>query len=452
MKEAKVIPIPKSKDTTQPQNLRPISLLPVLSKPLERHIHKHMYSHLEGHNLLHKYQSGFRPKHSCQTALTRLVDSWLTSINNKQLVGSVFLDFKKAFDLVNHKILIEKLAYYFPKSSITDLMYSYLTDRTQHVYLNGNKSQTKLITNGVPQGSVLGPLCFLIYINDLPLHLNKNTQNDLFADDASLHTAHTQIDTIQTTLQDSINKTSEWCDKNSMVLHPDKTKCMIITTRQKHQLTHPNLNLRLGPSLIEQVENHKMLGLTIDSHLTWNYHIEALIKRISKNIFFLTKLKKYTTTKNLKLFFDAHIMTHINYASTIHDGCSQDTFININAIHRKAVKHLINDPEQQTDDKLKTLGILPLKEQYKYNKIILMHKIYHENTPPYLDNLVRKAPGRYNSKNIILPLPRIDLYKNSLSFSGAALWNTLPNDLKNISSFNSFKKKLLTHLRNEPNT
>ena len=207
----------------------------------------------------------------------------------------------------------------------------------------------------------MGPLFFLIYINDLPLHLNKDTQNDLFADDSALHTADAKLDTIQNTLQDSINKASEWCNKNSMIIHPVKTKCMIVTTRQKQQLTHPELELKLGTALIEQVESHKMLGVTINSHLTWNIHIESLIKRISKNIFLLTKLKKYTTTKNLKLFFDAHIMPHINYASIVHDGCSQDTFININATHRKAVRHLINNPELETDEKLKKLKILPLK-------------------------------------------------------------------------------------------
>ena len=446
LKEAKVIPLPKSKETKEPQNFRPISLLPVLSKPFEKHIHKHMYSHLQQFDLIQSHQSGFRPKHSCQTALTRLVDSWLTSINNKQLIGSVFLDFKKAFDLVNHEILLQKLSYYFPKSPIIYLMNSYLTDRYQFVYLNGKQSNTKLVQNGVPQGSVLGPLFFLMYINDLPLHLNDNIENDLFADDASLHTSHTQIDIIQNNLQDSLDKASEWCSKNSMIIHPEKTKSMVITTRQKRQLDHPTLNLKLGETDIEQVDDHKILGLTIDSNLTWNIHIESLIKRISRNIFLLTKLKKYTTTKNLKLFFDAQIMSYINYASTIHDGCSQDTFINVNAIHRKAVRHLINNPEQQTDEKLKTLNILPLAKQYEYNKIVLVHKIYHEMTPSYLNNLIRKAPNRYHSKSLILPLPRIDLFKNSLSFSGAALWNALPNELKAISSLKSFKTKLLKHL------
>ena len=143
MKEAKVIPLPKTKDTSHPKNLRPISLLPILSKPLERHIHKHMYQHLDENNLLHKYQSGFRPKHSCQTALVKLIDNWHNAINSAELVGTVYLDFKKAFDLVNHKTLLNKLKLYFPKSEVTSFIESYLMNRSQFVSLNRKISEKK---------------------------------------------------------------------------------------------------------------------------------------------------------------------------------------------------------------------------------------------------------------------------------------------------------------------
>ena len=407
-----------------------------------------MYTHLQEHNLIHKYQSGFRPKHSCQTALTQLIETWLKSINNNEITGTVFLDFKKAFDLVNHNILLKKLDLYFPNSPINTLLKSYLTDRYQYVYLNGNKSNTNNITTGVPQGSVLGPLFFLLYINDLPIHLNSDTQNNLFADDASLHTSNEDIEIIQNILQDSLDKTTSWCNKNSMVLHPDKTKCMIITTRQKQQRTHPKLILKLDTSLIEEVKSHKMLGLIIDSHLTWNTHIESTIKHVSKNIFLLKQLKKYTSTKNLKLYFDAHIMSHLNYASNIYDGCSQDTFKKLNSIHRRAVKHLIDPITQATDEKIRLLKILPLKKQFEYNKTLLIHKIYNEKTPSYLNKLIQKPPNRYNSKNLIMPKPRIDLFKTSLSFSGTYIWNGLPQDLKVVSSEKSFKNKLLNILLN----
>ena len=446
LKQAKVIPLPKTKDVSQPQNLRPISLLPILSKPLERYIHTHLYAHLEKFELLHPYQSGFRPQHSCHSALTNLIDTWLKAIDEKQFIGTVFLDFKKAFDLVNHHILLKKLEQYFPNSTICQLIESYLSRRSQFVFLNSKSSESKRVNSGVPQGSVLGPLLFIIYINDLPLHLNKDTHNTLFADDASIYAMNTDINTVETCLQDSLSKAKLWCDQNSMIIHPEKTKCMIIATRQREQRTRPKLKLKLENKNIEQVKNHKMLGVTIDSELNWNQHIENIFKRISKNIFLLTKLKKYAKIENLKLFFNAHILSHINYASTLYDGCSKDMLKQLNSIYRRAVKHLIFQPGLPTDDKLQKLKLLPLEKHLQYNKLILMQKIVNGKTPSYLTKLIKKSTIRLDSKNLITPPSRIDLYQTSLAFSGSQQWNKLPMELKKLTSLYSFKKRVHEHL------
>lgn len=233
-----------------------------------------------------------------------------------------------------------------------------------------------------------------------------------------------------------------------MVIHPDKTKFMVITTRQKHQLTTLTLKLEINHKIIEQVKQHKMLGVLIDSELNWNYHIEMLVKKISSNIYLISKLKKYATTANLILFFNAHIMSHLNYSSTLFDRCSKDNLKQLNSIHRRAVKHLIMQPGQSTDEKLKILNILPLEKQYEYNKLILMHKIYNGKTPTYLEDLIQKSTERYSSMNLITPLPRIDLCKTSLTFSGSQLWNKLPLELKKITSIHGFRKKLFIHLLN----
>lgn len=448
LKEAKVIPLPKSQDTSHPKNLRPISLLPILSKPLEGHIHKHMYQHLNTNNLIHKNQSGFRPKHSCQTALVRLIDSWLSSINKKQTVGAVYLDFKKAFDLVHHKTLLKKLEIYFPNSQVTNLIESYLTNRSQYVLLNGKNSHKKIIQSGVPQGSVLGPLFFIVYINDLPLHLNKQTENTLFADDSALYTTNKDITTIDNTLQDSLNKTHTWCNKNSMVIHPEKTKSMIIAPRQKLQIHKPKLNLTLDTSNIEEVTEHKMLGVTIDTGLTWNKQIENLIKKLAKNTYLLSKLKNYVKNKHLLMFFNAHIISHINYASTIWDGCSQDIFKKLNSVYKRAVKQLKHKKTNSTDETFKQLDILPLKKHLDFNKTILTHKIYYNQTPTYLTELLDKPQDRYNTLRLRPPLPRIDLCTNSLAYSGSVLWNNLPLSLKITSNTKAFKRKLRSYIRN----
>ena len=166
-----MVPLPKSTDKTNPTNYRPISLLSVLSKLLEKHVHIYLNDYLEKRQLLHPFQSGFRRKYSCNTALARLTNSWLTAMNKSEVSGVVFLDLKTAFDLVDHDILLNKLAIYLKNSSSLPFFQSYLHNRTQCVLLHGSYSPKESVKYGVPQGSVLGPNPFSRFINDLPLHV-----------------------------------------------------------------------------------------------------------------------------------------------------------------------------------------------------------------------------------------------------------------------------------------
>ena len=303
-KIAKVIPIPKSKDINTIDNYRPISILSILSKPIERHVHNHLMRYMEERNLFHIYQSGFRPKHSCTTALIRLCNTWLNALNEHNTVGTVFLDLRRAFDLVDHGILVEKLHCYLRNPSTTSFFMSYLANRKQAVYHNGSVSNIGTLTCGVPQGSILGPLLFCIFINDLPLHLNHiDVSLDLFADDSSLHCMSKEVSTIQNILQKSVNVVNNWCSVNKMALHPLKSKCMLITTRQKYQLQPLPLNLYLDSNKIEQVQEHKVLGVIIDAHLSWSSHVNYICKRLSQNVFLLSKLRFYVDITALKTFF-----------------------------------------------------------------------------------------------------------------------------------------------------
>ena len=198
------------------RDFRPISLLSVLSKPLERHVHHHLSTFMEKHNLFHTLQSGFRSKHSCHTALSAMCNMWLSAVDRSKIVEAVFLDFRKAFDLVAHTILQQKLRVYLNNSSVVPFFQSYLSDRSQ-------LSAMGTIQSGVPQGSILGPLLFCIFINDLPLHIqDKKVRNSLFADDSSLGTSGKTVKEIEVTLQKSLNDVSGWCKNNLMCLHPEK--------------------------------------------------------------------------------------------------------------------------------------------------------------------------------------------------------------------------------------
>uniref|UniRef100_UPI003AF8C29E reverse transcriptase domain-containing protein n=1 Tax=Thiolapillus sp. TaxID=2017437 RepID=UPI003AF8C29E len=172
--------------------------------------------------------------------------------------------------LVDHSILLKKLSLYVKDSSSLAFFHSYLTNRSQYVFLNNESSSKGLVRYGVPQGSVLGPLLFCIFINDLPLHIsNDKVSNDLFADDSSLHTRGKNIQLVETSLQGSLNEVADWCGSNSMIIHPAKTKSMVIATRQKHQLSPLQLKLTLEKTDIEQVHEHRVLGVTIDAEMKW---------------------------------------------------------------------------------------------------------------------------------------------------------------------------------------
>ena len=222
-KEAKVSPLHKNGPIEEINNYRPISILPVLSKALEKHVSDSLTLYLNENNLLHKTQSGFRPHHSCETALNFMTDSWLNAIDDGKMIGVVLVDFKKAFDLVDHDILMSKLEFYGIKDKTLSWFKSYLSQRQQQVSIDNTKSRFRPITCGVPQGSILGPLLFLLFINDLPLY-TSNVSTDMYADDTTLYDVQTSQDTIEKNLQIALNELHKWCKNNGMVLNSTKTK------------------------------------------------------------------------------------------------------------------------------------------------------------------------------------------------------------------------------------
>ena len=289
-KMAKVIPLYKSGDSTNPSNYRPISIVSVLSKPLQKHINKHLLMHLDKYNILHSNQSGFRKKHSCETALASLVEQWLTNINNDEFNGVIFIDLKKkAFDVIDHSLLLRKQALYEMSDSAMELFRSYLNNRQQCINVGTRKSSLSTLMYGIPQGSVLGPILFSLYINDRPLYITALCK--LFADDTPSHNHHADLNILHTSLQNCNNKLIDWTEMNHMVLHPDKTKFMLITTRQKRQhIVSYLLPLTAEDNIIKEVQNNRVLGVTIDNNLAWTPHVNTQCKKLSTKVFQLSKI------------------------------------------------------------------------------------------------------------------------------------------------------------------
>ena len=397
-KQAKVIPLFKSGDTSNPSNYRPISILSILSKPLEKHINKHTLLHLNNYNLIHPNQSGFREKYSCHTALIQMIDNWLMNINNKEITGVVFADLAKTFDVINHSLLLKKLALYRFSSSTLQLISSFLSNRKQQVCVNGSNSDFLPVKYGVPQGSVLGPLLFSLYINDLPLFIE--TLCELFADDNSIHSSNSCLNILSSNLQESINKLVEWTELNHMSLNPQKTKCMCVTTRQKRQNNISALPpLYIANEKIQEVSSHKVLGITIDNNLSWSEYILTLCKKVSQKIFQLSKIKFFLNRHARKQFFHAHIQSLVDYASTLWDCASANILKSLESIYRRALKLVLLKSNTLTPSDYVSIDILPFKQKVLFNKAVIMQRVMTGNAPPLISNLFQVNSIRQSKRS-----------------------------------------------------
>ena len=311
-KQAKVNPLFKGGAHADINNYRLISILPTLSKLIEKFMQNHLmtYMYRNTFDVLHQFQSGFRSGHSTETALTLMTEPWLKAINEGKIVGTIMVNFRNAFDLVDHDLLLHKLSLYKCGTSFLRLMTSYLKSRTQVVSVNGTKSNVGEISSGVPQGSILGPLLFLIFINDLPLVLSKNgLAIDLYADDTTIYDIQSDLETLKSSnVQESLLILQRWCGENGMLLNTEKTKVMLITTRQKRiTLDVSLLSLSYNKIDLQLTAGDKILGVYIDENFQWDNHSKYICKKVSSYIWLLSKIKSYLTLEHRLIFYNAYI-------------------------------------------------------------------------------------------------------------------------------------------------
>ena len=251
---------------------RPISVLCILSKLIERHVHDALYEYLTRQKLLFTAQSGFRAAHSCETALLRMRDIWSTAMDKGELNSVILLDLRKAFDLINHGLLLQKLKIYKCNNNSMKWFESYITGRIQVTSFRGSTSNSANITVGIPQGSILGPLFFILYMNDLPLHVTTNI--DMYADDSTVHKSWKTIQDIEQNLNSDMKAISDWCSENKMVINTTKTKSMLITTKQRRSHLIETLTIKVNDQVLEQTDHEKLLGVVVDENLDWKHHIK----------------------------------------------------------------------------------------------------------------------------------------------------------------------------------
>ena len=451
-KLARVTPIHKKGPRNILGNYRPISILPTLSKILERHVHNSFTGYMEYNNLFLDNQSGFRAGHSCETALTTLVNDWSREIDKGSMVGAVLLDLSKAFDLVSHSVLLSKLKLYGCTDNAVSFFNSYLSSRKQFVRYENHDSNVTNVEVGVPQGSILGPLLFITYVNDLSLCLNSSLSAS-FADDTSIYATGKNIPEISTKLNKDLTYVSSWCSQNGLCINTNKSKSMLITSAQKRShLSTQSLAVSVNNITLDCVANEKLLGVMLNHNLDWSDHIRYTESKVKTKLYLLSRVKRFLTIHSRKIFYCSFIQPHLYYCCNVWGTTSTANLEILERIQRRAIRLILDtDSTVPTKDLYLRLNWLPLGLKVKLNRLILVFKALRQLAPNNINELFKVYhPSRYlrSASQHLLEIPRAktEFFRRSFQVKGANDFNSLPFNLKQLSTVHAFKKECHNYL------
>ena len=444
MKIAKVIPVFKKDDPALVKNYRPISLLPVLSKILEKLAYNRLYKFLLDNNLLNPNQFGFRKGYSTEYAIIQSCDEIIKTLSNKEHIVGIFLDLSKAFDTIDHQILIHKLSKMGVRGIILSWFKNYLSNRKQFVEFQSKISSYSNITCGVPQGSILGPLLFLIYINDI-INSSHLLNFILFADDTNIFYSHKCMNTLITTLNIELAKVSLWFKCNKLSLNVDKT-CFMHFTNTQYRTIH-NINIFIDNVPIIEKRSTKFLGVTLDSNLNWNDHVQKINTSISKSVGILWKLKPLLTKKILLMLYNSLVLPHINYCNVVWGNCNKSKIDSLFLLQKKAIRICTHSAYlAHTSSLFKQSKTLKVPDLHTYQSAIFMFKHINKLLPFFHDTFtpnseIHTYPTRHRN-DLHLNNPKLLLAHRSIRHHGPDIWNSLPEEIKSRTSLFSFKATL----------
>ena len=464
LKASRIVPIFKAGDKTMCDNYRPISLVSSISKILEKIVANKLIEHLTSNNLIFEHQYGFLKGKSTEHNLIHLINSIGKAINENKFCIGVFLDLKKAFDVVPHNILLKKLKKLGINGVPLQWFKSYLSNRTQKVDINGNLSSSKNIPISVMQGTILGPILFLVFINDIPSATVMLTR--LFADDTACTLSHSDLPTLINLVNIEIQKLANWFKANKMAVNISKTKYIIFHGKGKrvnmnglevvfndNEIGKPQNPEKIFP--LERVHDshqdknsrfYKLLGVLFDETLSFKPHIDYTCNKINKSLFCINRSKNFLTSKALKSLYYALIHPHLLYCINVYSATSPSNLKRLTLLQKKAIRtiHKVKS-NAHTAPLFISSSILPLDKLILQAKLMFMHSIeYGYGLPTFINtwekNHVRNPDVNLrNADHFAIPHPRVDSFKLIPLYSFPFEWNRLQDELKYQYNRTTFK-------------
>ena len=409
---ANITAIFKKGDKSIPANYRPVSLTSVTCKLFEHVLFRHIMSHLEKHNVLSSFQHGFRAQHSCESQLIITVEDLSRNLDNKLQTDVLILDFQKAFDTVPHQRLIQKLDFYGIRGNILTWITKWLTSRTQQVVVDGKSSEPSPVKSGVPQGTVLGPLMFLIHINDISDNLDSSTEIRLFADDCLLYRSISSQEDSQS-LQKDLNSLVEWSSKWQMSFNTRKCKTLRVTTKR----APTEYVYKMHNDILENVSHYPYLGVELSNNLKWSHHIHNVTVKANNSLWFIRRnLWRCAKYVKQQMYF-ALVRPHLEFACAVWDPHNACDISRLEAVQRRAARFVTNNhkrTEGTVTQILQDLQWPSLEQRRKNNRLAILYKIQNDKIAiPIPHYLCRQAvqTRQFHPQRFSIVATHTDSYK-----------------------------------------
>ena len=445
-KHAIVVPIFKGGDSNNTCNYRPISLLPIISKALEKIIAKQISDHLERNALLSNSQHGFRPKLSTETALTVISNNIYNNLDNKRITMITLCDLSKAFDSVNHDILLQRCL----KLRIDAFwLQDYLSNRSQSTRLNNHTSSKSLITHGVPQGSILGPILFTIFVNNISDHISDCVLVQYADDTQFIHNDYlSNIDHLITRAKLTLSNAKAYFLRSGLLLNSSKTQFIFIGTRQLLSNIPEDMTINFDGNNLPISKCVKILGVYFDNHVTFDTHIQQLNKKVIGIIMFINRIKDIFDKDTRVIVMQTLVLSLINYGLKIWGNTNASLMQRVQKLQNFAAKVAAGGCRRRdrASPVFQDLRWIKMKDKVCFDKCVMVYKVTHNYYPPWFLNL--PAITRLNEvatrqdKDLFVPRGRSDNGARSILVSGPREWKKLPLEIRELLTLTSFKKIL----------